>query len=141
MADVFSSAERSAIMSRIGGKDTAPELLVRRLLAGLGFRFRLHRSDLPGKPDIVLPKNRKIIFVHGCFWHGHGKCARAALPSSNVTFWKNKISGNRARDYRIKRKLRRMGWSVLEVWQCQISDITRLTERLINFLEKKNPPI
>jgi DNA mismatch endonuclease, patch repair protein len=101
MADVFTPKKRSEIMSRIGGKDTAPEVRVRRLLHALGFRFRLHRSDLPGKPDIVLPRHRKIILVHGCFWHSHADCPRAALPTTNPEFWRAKVEGNVARDRRV----------------------------------------
>src|SRR5688572_2860168 len=101
MADTFTKAKRSEIMSHIGGKDTAPELLVRRLLHALGFRFRLHRTDLPGKPDIVLPRHRKVVLIHGCFWHSHSGCPRAALPTTNGEFWRKKIGDNQARDRRV----------------------------------------
>ncbi len=121
-------------MANIKGENTKPERLVRSLLHSLGYRFRLHSAYLPGKPDIVLPKHDKIILVHGCFWHGHPKCRRARLPSTNVTFWKEKIETNRIRDGRTVRKLRRMGWSVLVVWQCQTANIERLTEKLLRFL-------
>src|SRR5271170_7163096 len=113
MADVFTQKKRSEIMSRIGGKDSAPEVRVRRLLHSLGFRFRLHRNDLPGKPDIVLARHKKIILVHGCFWHGHKGCPRAALPSTNTDFWRAKIAKNAARDQRVCAELRNLGWSVL----------------------------
>ncbi len=139
MADVFSPLERSEIMSRITGKNTAPELIVRRVVHALGYRFRLHRAELPGKPDIVLVKQRKVIFVHGCFWHGHARCKRAALPTSNVPFWISKISKNKARDRRIKAKLRRTGWRILEIWQCQLKDPDRLAANVIRFLGKKRP--
>src|SRR5688572_20406915 len=134
MADVFSAAKRSRIMSRIGGKDTAPELRVRRLLHVMGYRFRLHRRDLPGKPDIVLPRHRKIVLVHGCFWHCHSGCSRAALPTTNEQFWQKKIRGNQTRDRRVRRELRQAGWEVLVVWQCQLKNIDMLTRRLRRFL-------
>jgi DNA mismatch endonuclease, patch repair protein len=134
MADTFSRAKRSEIMSRIRGKDTTPEILVRQLLHALGYRFRLHRNDLPGKPDIVLPRHRKIILVHGCFWHGHPRCPRAALPKTNPEFWHTKIGKNKVRDHRVRDKLRRMGWAVLVLWQCQLGDIRKLTDRIIGFL-------
>jgi len=134
MADVFTPAKRSAIMSRIGGKDTAPELRVRRLLHALGYRFRLHRKDLPGKPDIVLPRHRKVILVHGCFWHSHPGCPRAALPATNVEFWRTKIGKNTARDQQVRQKLAELGWSVLVLWQCQLGDVESLTDNLQAFL-------
>jgi DNA mismatch endonuclease (patch repair protein) len=124
---------RSALMSRIGGKDTAPELLVRRFLHSAGYRFRLHRSDLPGTPDIVLPSRRKIIFVNGCFWHAH-RCRIGRPPKSRPEFWVPKLERNRARDERIKRALRKLGWSVLTVWQCQTRSQARLEARLLSFL-------
>ncbi len=121
-------------MSRIGGKNTAPELRVRRLLHALGFRFRLHRDDLPGKPDIVLPRHRKIVLVHGCFWHGHSGCSRATLPTTNTPFWEKKIGGNKTRDRRVRRELRALGWKVLVLWQCQLKSVEVLTNRLLGFL-------
>src|ERR1051326_937761 len=131
MTDVFSSAKRSAIMSRIKGENTTPESIVRKLLHSMGYRFRLHESKLPGKPDIVLPRHEKIIFVHGCFWHGHGRCSRATLPSTNIDFWRKKISGNKLRDVKVRRELRYSGWKVSVIWQCQLKDITRLKGRLL----------
>ena len=136
MADVFSPAKRSDIMSRIKGKNTTPEIHVRRLLHSLGYRFRLHVADLPGKPDIVFPRHRKVIFIHGCFWHGHKACSRGSAPSTRVEFWQHKIEGNRVRDRRIKIELRKMGWAVLEIWQCQLSRTGALTYRLLHFLHK-----
>jgi DNA mismatch endonuclease, patch repair protein len=121
-------------MSRVKGKDTNPERLVRRLLHRLGYRFRLHRKDLPGKPDIVLPKHRKVIFVHGCFWHGHEGCPRAARPTTNVDFWNKKIDGNIRRDIEAQRALASLQWDALVVWQCQTRDIEHLQRRLIAFL-------
>src|SRR4051794_41747802 len=127
MADVFTPQKRSEIMSRISGKDTAPEIRVRRLLHAFGFRFRLHRSDLPGKPDIVLPRHRKIVLIHGCFWHGHPSCPRAALPTTNTVFWERKIGGNMKRDRKVRRELRSLGWKVLVLWQCQLKNMELLT--------------
>ena len=135
MADVFTSEKRSAIMAQIKGENTKPELLVRRIVHSLGYRYRLHGKKLPGKPDLVLPRHHKVILVHGCFWHGHARCRRSALPTSNVDFWHEKIEGNRTRDRRTVRKLRRMGWQVLVVWQCETKDVARLTARLELFLE------
>jgi DNA mismatch endonuclease, patch repair protein len=133
MADNRSPESRSALMSRIGGKDTAPELLVRRLLHALGFRFRLHRKDLPGTPDIVFPSRRKIIFVNGCFWHAHG-CRIGRPPKSRPEFWLPKLRRNSLKDARNVRALRKMGWGVLNVWQCQTRFPDRLEARLVSFL-------
>lgn len=134
--DVFKKAKRSWIMSRIKGVDTAPELLVRSLVHRMGFRFRLHRKDLPGKPDIVLPRHRMIIFVHGCFWHGHRNCARAKNPTTNIAFWQNKIDTNVARDKKNFRALKKLNWAVLIIWQCELRNVSRLTARLEKFLDK-----
>lgn len=120
-------------MSRIGGKDTAPELAARRLLHALGYRFRLHRKELPGTPDIVFPSRRKVIFVNGCFWHAHG-CRIGRPPKSRPEFWLPKLERNRSKDKGNRRKLRRMGWEVLTVWQCQTKFPDRLKSRLISFL-------
>lgn len=135
MTDVFTRKKRSAIMSRIKGVNTEPEILVRQIAHSLGYRFRLHSNKLPGKPDLVFPIRKKIILVHGCFWHGHARCLRAALPSTNTAFWREKIMGNKARDIRVKRLLKRDGWQVLVIWLCQTKKIDQLTKRLTNFLE------
>jgi len=137
MADVFTQKKRSEIMSRIGGKDTAPEIRVRRLLHALGFRFRLHRSDLPGKPDIVLPRHSKIILVHGCFWHRHTGCPRSTLPTTNTKFWHAKIEKNVIRDKRVCAELQDLGWSVLVLWQCELASIEILSNRMLTFLGDK----
>jgi DNA mismatch endonuclease (patch repair protein) len=134
MADVFTPEKRSAIMARIKGQNTKPEILVRKLVHSLGYRFRLHQQKFPGKPDLVLQRHAKIVFVHGCFWHGHKGCSRAALPASNTAFWEKKIGGNRARDIKVRRKLTRSGWKTLVVWQCQTRNIEKLSERLKRFL-------
>ena len=132
MTDVFSKEKRSWIMSRVKGRDTKPELLVRSFVHRMGFRFRVHRGDLPGNPDIVLPRHGKVIFVHGCFWHGHKRCPRSKRPTTNKRFWNKKLDGNIERDKRFQRKLRRMGWKVLVVWQCE----TKRPERLLGKLER-----
>jgi DNA mismatch endonuclease (patch repair protein) len=120
-------------MSRIGGKNTAPEVAVRRLLHALGYRFRLHRKNLPGTPDIVFPTRRKVIFVNGCFWHAHG-CLLGHPPKSHREFWLPKLQNNRLKDRRNIRALRDSGWGVLTVWQCQIGRSERLKALLISFL-------
>lgn len=134
MADKFTPEERSRIMARVKGRDTKPERIVRRLLHALGYRFRLHVKSLPGKPDIVLPKHKKVVYVHGCFWHGHPSCPRAARPTSNVEFWNRKIDGNIARDMAAQQALLKLGWRHLVVWQCETRDLHSLALRLENFL-------
>src|SRR5947209_4505760 len=119
MADCFDASKRSEIMSHIKGADTSVEVFVRRLLHGLGYRFRIHVADLPGKPDIVLRKHRRVIFVHGCFWHGHKGCTRSTIPKTNTEFWTRKIFGNMKRDKHNVSELRNLGWRVLVIWQCQ----------------------
>ena len=118
MADVFSKAKRSEIMARIKGRHTSPEIRLVKFLARLGYRPERHRRDLPGSPDAVLGKERTVLFVNGCFWHGHKNCKRATLPTSNKLFWKNKIEKNMRRDASQQRALRRMGWRVLTFWTC-----------------------
>lgn len=133
MTDHLTPAQRSSAMSRVRGKDTTPELKVRRLLHSLGYRFRLHRKDLPGKPDIVLPKYKKVIFVHGCFWHLH-RCKE--LPKSNIDYWKEKLDENKRRDRRNRNRLKKIGWDVLVVWECWTKDKDKLTKKLLSFLLK-----
>lgn len=121
-------------MSRVKSRDTKPERLVRSLIHRMGFRFSLHRKDLPGRPDIALTRHRKLVFVHGCFWHGHTGCSRATIPSTNIQFWKKKISGNKKRDVAVRRRLGVLGWKVFVVWQCQTRNIENITKRLNRFL-------
>jgi DNA mismatch endonuclease (patch repair protein) len=135
MVDNRSPESRSALMSRVGGKNTAPELIVRRLLYALGYRFRLHRRDLPGTPDIVFPSRRKVIFVNGCFWHAHG-CRIGRPPKSRQEFWLPKLERNRLKDARNRRALRNLGWGVLTVWQCRTRTKDRLAGQLLSFLGK-----
>ena len=116
MADKFTPEERSRIMSRVHGRDTKPVKIVRILLHAMWHRFRLHRKDLPVKPDVVLPKHKKAVFIPGCFWHGHVGCPRAARPTSNIGFWNKKIDGNITRDAAAQKKLTALGWKHLVVW-------------------------
>lgn len=140
--DVFSQEKRSQIMSRVSGKNTKPELVVRSFLHNMGYRFRLHRNDLPGKPDITLPKYKKIIFIHGCFWHGHIDCPRAKRPTTNKKFWNEKLDKNIERDKNNVNNLRQLGWDVLKVWTCELKNTETLINKLLSFLEgneEKNP--
>jgi DNA mismatch endonuclease (patch repair protein) len=138
MADTHTEQQRSANMRAVRSKNTAPELLVRSMLHRLGYRFRLHRRDLPGTPDIVFPARKSVLFVHGCFWHGH-ECPRGSLPSSHADFWKTKIVKNRERDSRALEQLRKDGWKILTVWECETKYNNRLTKRLSRFLERNRP--
>lgn len=121
-------------MSRISGGNTKPELVVRKLIHSMGFRYRLHVKNLPGKPDIVLSRHKKIIMVNGCFWHGHQSCARSRRPATNIEFWNSKIAGNIERDNRNNALLKEMGWQILVVWGCETKKLDLLFEKLNNFL-------
>lgn len=131
--DTLTPAERSERMSRVRGKDTKPELLVRRLVHKMGYRYRLHVRKLPGIPDLVFPSRSKVVFVHGCFWHRHAKCAR--WPKSKLDFWQAKLEGNKKRDDKNRRALRRLGWGVAVVWECEVGDAELLAVKLQGFLE------
>ncbi len=131
--DTLSPADRSLLMARVRTKNTTPELIVRSCLHTMGYRFRLHRRDLPGTPDIVLPKFHKVIFVHGCYWHGHG-CSSGRLPKSNVEFWESKIKLKMARDVRNLEAIRNCGWSAYVVWSCQTQSLVNLRASLLTFL-------
>jgi len=122
-------------MSRIRGKDTKPEMVVRKLTHALGYRYRLHRRDLPGCPDLVFPGRLKVIFVHGCFWHRHRCRYGRVRPKTRKAFWKAKLEGNRERDRRNRQALRKLGWDVLVVWECQMRRPEILVDRLVSFLE------
>jgi len=137
MTDVFSKEKRSWIMSRVKGRNTKPEILVRSLVHRMGYRFRLHRRDLPGNPDIVLPRHRKVIFVHGCFWHGHKGCPRSKRPTTNESFWNRKLDGNIERDRLYSAELSGMGWKVLVVWECETRTPEELLRKLERFLHDK----
>ena len=130
MTDVFTPQKRSAVMRRVKSKDTAPEWTVRRLLTRMGVGYRLHRADLPGKPDIAMPGRRLAIFVHGCFWHGHD-CARGSrVPKANRPYWEAKIGKNRARDLDHRAALEAKGWRALTLWECELKDAAGLEQRL-----------
>lgn len=133
--DSVSRKQRSEIMSRVRSKDTGPEMLVRRLVFSMGYRYRLHVKDLPGRPDLVFRPRRKVILVNGCFWHRHRGCALARLPKSREEFWIPKLEANRERDEKNKRALRKAGWKVLTIWECQLGDIGRLRHRIGRFLD------
>ncbi len=137
MADAVSKNERSRIMAAVKSKDTAPERLVRKLVHALGYRYRLHVRSLPGTPDLVFPRLRKIINVNGCFWHMHG-CPRCRVPASRRDYWTAKMRRNAARDKQTRRELRQSGWRIMVVWECQISHsrLDRLRARIVAFLDK-----
>jgi DNA mismatch endonuclease, patch repair protein len=136
MIDTLSPAARSERMSRVRGKDTTAEMVVRRLVHRLGYRYRLHRKDLPGRPDLVFGNRRKVIFVHGCFWHRHGDsaCKLSRLPKSRLDFWLPKLEANRVRDERDQERITALGWSFLIIWECQLADRAGLEERIRSFL-------
>lgn len=136
--DTLTRVQRSKRMALIRGKDTKPELLVRQIARSCGYRFRLHASDLPGKPDLVFTKRRKVIFIHGCFWHRHPGCALARLPKSKLDFWLPKLTENRRRDLRNIARLRKQNWNVSVIWECQLKKPLALERRIRNFLERAN---
>ena len=138
--DIFTQEQRSRMMSGIRCKNTKPELLLRSALHALGFRFRIQRKDLPGKPDIVLPKYKTIIFVHGCFWHRHPGCKYAYTPKSNVEFWMNKLEGNVIRDRLTEKTLEEMGWRVLIVWECEIKTLVENASHLREMVTQEKMP-
>ena len=132
--DKVSPEVRSRMMGRISGKDTQPELIVRRIAHALGYRFRLHRRDLPGRPDIVFPGRRTVVFVHGCFWHRHKDCKYCYTPKSNIEFWQEKFDNNVARDKRVRKKLESLGWKVAVIWECETADLPSLRSKLHAYL-------
>jgi DNA mismatch endonuclease (patch repair protein) len=135
--DQMRAASRSRIMSAIRKKDTKAELVVRRLLHVMGYRFRLHRRDLPGCPDVVLPRHRAVVMVHGCFWHRHANCRHANLPRSRTEYWLPKLARNVERDKRSIAALEALGWRVLVVWECELGNLASLRDRLSTFLRDK----
>ena len=136
MTDVFSEEQRSYVMSRVGSKNTKPELLVRSFLHRVGFRFRIHGRKLPGNPDLVLPKHQTVVFVHGCFWHRHKDCRRATMPASRVEFWKDKFDKNVARDRKNLALLKETGWRAIVLWECEITNVKGREERLAKLAEE-----
>jgi DNA mismatch endonuclease (patch repair protein) len=139
MPDIVSPETRSRMMSGIRGRNTRPEMIVRRFLHAQGFRYRLHASDLPGRPDIVLPRRRAVVFVHGCFWHQHLGCRFAYRPKSHEQFWESKLEANVARDARDQRRLKELGWDVCVVWECEMTQ-ERLGQ-LVRDLASDPPPV
>jgi DNA mismatch endonuclease (patch repair protein) len=138
MKDRLSKERRSWNMSRIRGKDTQPEILVRSVLHKMGYRFRLHGKKLPGRPDVVLPKHKIVIFVHGCFWHRHRGCKNCTVPMNNRDFWVEKLEGNAARDRRNRTALRRAGWRVAVVWECEVEKRQQAIRCLMKLLRGKS---
>ena len=139
MMDVLSPIQRSYCMSRIRGKDTKPEMVIRRLVHALGYRFRLHARGLPGSPDLVLPRHKKIVFVHGCFWHRHRCRYGQAMPTTRSAFWRSKLEATKVRDIRNRKELGRLGWEVLVIWECQTRKPERLLRRVVQFLLSGDP--
>lgn len=136
MVDTLTRAERSERMSRVRNKDTKPELALRRLVHKLGDRYRLHGKDLPGRPDLVFKARRKVIFVHGCFWHRHDGCALCRWPKSRLDFWKPKLESNQERDRENQKRLSDLGWSFMVVWECELKDPEQLASNVAEFLEQ-----
>jgi DNA mismatch endonuclease (patch repair protein) len=138
VTDIFSKEKRSQIMASVHGRDTTPEKIVRSTAHRLGFRFRLHVRTLPGSPDMVFPKHRKIILINGCFWHHHRRCSKSRPPATNADFWNRKFLDNARRDRRNLRLLRRLGWDVLIIWECELKKPPGLQRRLWEFLSGPN---
>lgn len=138
MADTLTPTARSERMSRVRNRNTKPEMRVRRLVHGMGYRYRLHRSDLSGRPDLVFPSRRKIIFVHGCFWHRHPDpaCKLARMPRSRLDFWRPKLEGNQARDRVNEKKLHESGWKVFVIWECELGSQAKLETKIKKFLDE-----
>lgn len=136
MTDIVDRKRRSEMMASVRGRDTAPELAVRRIAHGMGLRFRLHRKDLPGRPDLVFPKHRLAVFVHGCFWHRHKGCRFASIPKSRIAFWTEKFAANVARDARQEAALRELGWRVLVIWQCETKDKASVKRKLVESINR-----
>ncbi|MGO6795696.1 DNA mismatch endonuclease Vsr [Rhizobium ruizarguesonis] len=128
--DIVTREQRSRMMSGIRGKNTGPELAVRKAAHALGYRFRLHRKDLPGSPDLVFPRKNTVVFVHGCYWHRHEGCRYCYTPKSNIEFWATKFKNNIARDKRVREELEHLGWRVVTLWECETTDVDDLRIRL-----------
>jgi DNA mismatch endonuclease (patch repair protein) len=133
--DIWTKEKRSDVMSKIRSKDTSPEIRVRKMLFSQGYRYRLHVKDMPGKPDIVLPKYKVVIFVHGCFWHLHSGCRDGTIPKTRTGYWKDKLLRNKERDKEHMRELQKQGWRVLQLWECEVENKPEeVLERLDNFI-------
>jgi len=136
--DTLTPSDRSLRMAKVRSKGTKPEMTVRRLLFSMGYRYRLHGRSLPGSPDIIFKSKKKVIFVHGCFWHRHEGCRLARLPKSRLDFWIPKLEGNRERDARTLLQLKSQGWDAFVIWECELKDLNLLEKRLNGFLERGN---
>jgi DNA mismatch endonuclease, patch repair protein len=136
--DPLTPEQRSQRMALIRGRNTEPELVVRRLAWSMGYRYRLHRKQLPGRPDLVFTNRHKVVFIHGCFWHQHKRCKQYVMPKTRLEFWLPKLYLNVVRDVRNKRKLQKAGWKVLTLWECELKNKQKLSERLQRFLEGKS---
>lgn len=134
--DNLTPERRSSMMSRIRSKDTKPEFTVRRLVWGMGYRYRLHYRGLPGCPDIVLPRHRKVVFIHGCFWHSHPGCKRATVPKTRLEFWIPKLTGNVERHRRNGIVLRKLGWKILVIWECELRELSRVVVKITQFMKE-----
>jgi DNA mismatch endonuclease (patch repair protein) len=132
--DILTTSERSVRMGLIRSRDTGPEIAVRSLVHGMGYRYRLHGKDLPGRPDLVFKVRRKVIFVHGCFWHLHRNCSNCRPPKSRREYWKPKLERNAARDKQVRQRLRRLGWRSLVLWECELANCARLAQKISVFL-------
>lgn len=139
--DIVTPDKRSRMMAGIRGKDTKPEMVVRQLVHRLGFRFRLHRRSLPGSPDLVFPRFRKVLFVHGCFWHRHPGCRLAYTPKSNTKFWLTKLEANTRRDAATREALVALGWDVMIVWECEVANVSVLSQKILSFLSAGSQPL
>jgi DNA mismatch endonuclease (patch repair protein) len=140
MADKFNKAQRSSIMAKVKGENTTPEIIVRKLLFSMGYRYRLHRKDLPGKPDIVLPKYKLVIFVHGCFWHGCPVCKHAQIrPKDNSDYWNRKLDKNKERDKKNEKELKNLGWDVVIIWECETKKkkLNNLTDKISSIFNNR----
>lgn len=140
MTDIVDSKQRSVLMAGIRSRNTAPELAVRRIAHRMGLRFRLHRKDIPGCPDLVFPKHRLVIFVHGCFWHRHQGCKYAYTPKSRIEFWAKKFASNVARDARQEAALKALGWQVLVIWECETKDEVAVEDKLAVVIHREGSP-
>jgi len=138
VADTLTKEQRSERMSRVRSTGSKAEMVVRRVIHSMGYRYRLHAKDLPGHPDLVFKSRRKVIFVHGCFWHRHPGCKNTRMPKSKLDFWKPKLEGNRKHDLKVQRQLRKSGWSLLVIWECQTKNEQRLRKRIEGFMESTN---
>ena len=133
--DKLTKTQRGKLMASIRTRNTTPEIAVRKIIHGMGYRYRLHARELPGRPDIVFRSKSKVIFVHGCFWHAHENCPKGRMPKSRESFWK--LEGNRRRDERVRYQLKRMGWKSAVVWECELSDLDHIQHKISRFLDKK----